>query len=174
MVQVSDSFVMVEARPEAIRLEPLHVADGLQGSVGRAPVDDHDAVVRPGVAGEALERHYFGAVRPDAASAPSRRRYPVIALKLPGLWRRVPGLLHSLYGESHTWWQSVVSHDALADVEAELRAGGREVLRISAATGEGIPELIGLMLRSLDEARRSDETDCDQAQRSHDARPEAP
>ncbi|MGE4606181.1 MAG: GTPase ObgE [Myxococcota bacterium] len=68
----------------------------------------------------------------------------------------------------------VAERDALADVEAELRAGGREVLRISAATGEGIPELIGLMLRSLDEARRSDETDCDQAQRSHDARPEAP
>ena len=75
------------------------------------------ADLQPGTSGEALERHYFGAVRPDAASAPSRRRYPAIALKLPGLWRRVPGLLHSLYGKSHTWWQSVVAPDALADVD---------------------------------------------------------
>ena len=33
------------------------------------------ADLQPGTSGEALERHYFGSVRPDAASTPSRRRF---------------------------------------------------------------------------------------------------
>jgi len=74
------------------------------------------ADLQPGTSGEALERHYFGAVRPDALSEPSRRRYPAIALKLPGLWRRVPGLLQSLYENSHVWWQTVVAPGALDDI----------------------------------------------------------
>jgi pyruvate,water dikinase len=73
------------------------------------------ADLQPGTSGEALEKHYFGAVRPDAVSAPSRRRYPFIAMKLPGQWRGVPGLLNSLYHESHRWWQGIVAPDARDD-----------------------------------------------------------
>jgi GTP-binding protein len=51
----------------------------------------------------------------------------------------------------------VAQSDALDAVEAELRARGCKVLRISAATGDGIPELVGSMLRALDAARREDE-----------------
>jgi len=40
--------------------------------------------------------------------------------------------------------------DELADVEDALRSRGREVLRISAATGAGLPELVRAMLRALD------------------------
>jgi pyruvate,water dikinase len=79
------------------------------------------ADLQPGTSGEALERHYFGAVRPDALSAPSRRRYPAIALKLPGQWRRVPGLLASLYQDSHSWWRRVVAPGALEDVGSAWR-----------------------------------------------------
>lgn len=82
------------------------------------------ADLQPGTSGEALERHYFGAVRPDAPSAPSRRRYPAIALKLPGLWRRAPGQLHSFYEDAHAWWQAAVAPGALDDVEV-----ARDVLR---------------------------------------------
>ena len=53
------------------------------------------ADLQPGTSGEALERHYFGAVRPDAPSHASVRRYPAIALKLPFLWRRIPGQLQA-------------------------------------------------------------------------------
>ena len=61
------------------------------------------ADLQPGTSGEALERHYFGAVRPGRAlGTPSRRRYPAIALNLPGQWRRVPGLLEALYREIPT------------------------------------------------------------------------
>ncbi|MBJ22064.1 MAG: hypothetical protein GY910_27850 [bacterium] len=86
------------------------------------------ADLQPGTSGEALERHYFGAVRPDAPSVPSRRRYPAIALKLPGLWRRVPSLLQSLYEDDHAWWQSMVAPGALDDVEA-ARSGIEEACR---------------------------------------------
>ena len=73
------------------------------------------ADLQPGTSGESLEKHYFGAVRPDAPSAPSRRRYPAIAMKLPGQWRRVPGKLNALYRESHAWWREVIRQDALSD-----------------------------------------------------------
>ena len=79
------------------------------------------ADLQPGTSGEALERHYFGAVRPDAPSNPSRRRYPAIALKLPGQWLRVPGLLHSLYEATHAWWQSVVAPGVLNDLDVARR-----------------------------------------------------
>jgi GTP-binding protein len=52
----------------------------------------------------------------------------------------------------------VADRDVLDAVEAQLRDRGRDVLRISAATGDGIPELIGLMSRTLEAARRDDAT----------------
>ena len=75
------------------------------------------ADLQPGTSGEALERHYFGAVRADAPSNPSRRRYPAIARKLPRQWLRVPGQLHSLYQSAHEWWQRAVAPGALDDVD---------------------------------------------------------
>jgi len=51
----------------------------------------------------------------------------------------------------------VAQSDELDAVEAELRARGCDVLRISAATGVGIPELIGSMLRALDAAQRDED-----------------
>jgi len=92
------------------------------------------ADLQPGTSGEALERHYFGAVRPDAPSTPSRRRYPAIALKLPGQWRRVPGRLHSLYEDTHAWWQGVVAADAATHTAAArdtLEEARRRMARIA-------------------------------------------
>ncbi|MFO0690936.1 MAG: PEP-utilizing enzyme [Myxococcota bacterium] len=79
------------------------------------------ADLQPGTSGEALERHYFGAVRPDAVSTPSRRRYPVIALRLPGQWRRVTGRVRASYEETHAFWRRATAPDALAEVEAARR-----------------------------------------------------
>lgn len=75
------------------------------------------ADLQPGTSGEALERHYFGAVRPNAVSAHSRRRYPSIALRLPAQWRSVPGELRSLYEDTHVWWQGVVAPGAIDPVD---------------------------------------------------------
>lgn len=93
------------------------------------------ADLQPGTSGAALERHYFGAVRDDAPSNPSRRRYPVILFKLPGQWRGVPRLLDRLYRENHAWWRSVVaprSLDSVAvahEVFEEARKRSAEVSR---------------------------------------------
>jgi len=98
----------VDARASAI----FYGRPALNVDVSRAMAD-----LQPGTSGEALERHYFGAVRPDAPSNPSRRRYPAIALKLLGQWRGVPGLLHTLYEANHAWWQAIVTPHALDSVD---------------------------------------------------------
>jgi len=46
----------------------------------------------------------------------------------------------------------VADRGALDDIEAELKKSNRSVLRISAATGEGVPELLASMLGALDAA----------------------
>lgn len=78
------------------------------------------ADLQPGTSGNALEEHYFGAVRPDAVSQPSCRRYPAIALKLPGQWRALPRRLEELHREVHAWWKQLLAGGAL-DTEPGAR-----------------------------------------------------
>jgi pyruvate,water dikinase len=92
------------------------------------------ADLQPGTSGEALERHYFGAVRPDAISPHSRRRYPAIALRLPAQWKNVPGELRSLYEDTLVWWQGVVAPGAIGSVDrarAALADSRRRFQRIA-------------------------------------------
>ena len=91
------------------------------------------ADLQPGTSGEALERHYFGAVRPDAPSTPSRRRYPAIAMKLPRQWRSVPGRLNALYRDAHGWWRK-----AVAAVEGDDIEDARKRLTETRARFDGI------------------------------------
>jgi len=113
---------------DAVRIPDVEQVDERAGAIfyGRpalnVDVSRRMADLQPGTSGEALEKHYFGAVRPDAPSAPSRRRYPFIAMKLPGQWRGVPHLLHSLYHESHRWWQSIVAPGAPDDADRARRS----------------------------------------------------
>ena len=111
----------------AVRIPDVEQVDERAGAIfyGRpalnVDVSRRMADLQPGTSGEALERHYFGAVRPEARSEPSRRRYPMIAMKLPGQWRGVPGLLNSLYHGSHRWWQQVVAPGAIDEPERARR-----------------------------------------------------
>ncbi|MEZ4292239.1 MAG: hypothetical protein R3E53_17530 [Myxococcota bacterium] len=84
------------------------------------------ADLQPGTSGEALERHYFGAVRPDAVSHRSRRRYPMIAVRLPGQWLGVSTRLRGLYHDALAFWQQTAAPGALDDVaSARRRLAGR-------------------------------------------------
>jgi pyruvate,water dikinase len=76
--------------------------------------------LQPGTSGDALEEHYYGAVRPDAVSNPSRRRYPAIAAKLPGQWVALPSRIERLYGSIHAWWKRLI-----AGQELESEPGAR-------------------------------------------------
>jgi phosphohistidine swiveling domain-containing protein len=70
---------------------------------------------QPGTSGDALEEHYFGSVRPGVQSQNSRRRYPVIFVKTPGLFAVTPRWLRRAYTENEPWWQANTARDVLAD-----------------------------------------------------------
>ena len=50
----------------------------------------------------------------------------------------------------------IPDREALDEIEASLRAGGAEVMRISGATGEGIEAVVWAMLREIDASRETE------------------
>ena len=60
---------------------------------------------QPGTSGDALEEHYFGAVRPDVQSRKSRSRYPAFFVKGAGQWVVLPRRLERLYADARRFWQ---------------------------------------------------------------------
>ena len=80
------------------------------------------ADMQPGTSGDALEQHYFGAVRPDVKSVKSRRRYPVIFFKSAPLWTSLHRRVDSLYTQTRRLWSGAV-HGAQPGSAEEARAG---------------------------------------------------
>lgn len=97
----------------------------------------------PGQSGDAIEREFFGTVRPGVSAAPMRRRYPVVVVRTPVAAFSVKRRLLTLEAETHTWWRRVVTDRGLAD---PTRA--RIVLREAADlfTRVMVPHTIGTML----------------------------
>ncbi|MDT7589409.1 MAG: rifampicin phosphotransferase [Pseudonocardiales bacterium] len=87
----------------------------------------------PGTSGEALEAQLLGSVRPGVPSYPSRRRYPVVAAKMPAAVVRLPRRLHRLRAETDAWWRAVTAPGAIATA-----ARARAVLAESAARFEAV------------------------------------
>jgi phosphohistidine swiveling domain-containing protein len=71
----------------------------------------------PGTSGEALEEQLLGSVRPDVPSHRSRRRYPVVAAKMPVTVTRLPAWLRRLRAETDTWWRSVTAAGAITSAD---------------------------------------------------------
>ena len=77
----------------------------------------------PGTNGDAVEEQIFGQVRPGVENHPSRRRYPVVAVKLPFAAARVRARLQSAIGDIKPWWRGLVSEGGIERLgPAELRA----------------------------------------------------
>lgn len=72
---------------------------------------------QPGMSGDALEEHYFGAVRPGVHSQKSRRRYPIIFVKTPLLFARTPRWLRRVYAENYRFWTESIAEAARCDVD---------------------------------------------------------
>jgi pyruvate,water dikinase len=72
-----------------------------------ANIDQLRAVsdLMPGTSGSDTERQMFGSVRPDVPDHPSRRRYPVIALKMPTRITVLPRRLRRSRGQTEAWWR---------------------------------------------------------------------
>lgn len=65
----------------------------------------HFADRMPGTSGDSVELSIFGSLRPGIRSEPSRRRYPVIAAKMPYAVARLPGRVHATRRQIDTWWR---------------------------------------------------------------------
>src|SRR5437764_1297957 len=79
----------------------------------------------PGTSGEALGRQVFGFVPESFVSRPSKRRYPVIAVKFPPMFLRVPSLIRRARAETRPWWAAEVARTPsldLAGARAQLQA----------------------------------------------------
>jgi pyruvate,water dikinase len=69
----------------------------------------------PGTSGDAIEEQILGGVASGAVSRPTRRRYPVVAAKMPAQALRLPKRLAARRAEIDGWWRATVAPDAIAD-----------------------------------------------------------
>ncbi|KXF53073.1 hypothetical protein AXA44_45445 [Rhodococcus sp. SC4] len=77
----------------------------------------------PGTSGDALEEQLLGSVRPDAPSARSVRRYPVVAFKMPRAVWALTTRIAALRQETDEWWRAIVRRPprSLSDARRVLR-----------------------------------------------------
>ena len=75
----------------------------------------------PGTSASALEEQMFGSVRPGVQDAPTRARYPAIAVKLPRAAATVRRRLDRARADTDAWWRHRTTVSAPRD-EREARA----------------------------------------------------
>lgn len=62
----------------------------------------------PGTSGAAFAEQFFGELPEGFTSASTRRRYPVIAARLPYAFLTTPGRVRSALRETSAWWEDAV------------------------------------------------------------------
>jgi pyruvate,water dikinase len=80
----------------------------------------------PGTSGEALGNQVFGLVPDSFVSRPSKRRYPVIAVKFPPAFLRIPGAIRKARATTGPWWEAEVARTPgldLVGARAQLQGG---------------------------------------------------
>jgi len=82
----------------------------------------------PGTSGDALEQQLLGGVGEGAVSQATKRRYPVVAVKMPVQAIRLPKVLDARRREIDAWWRATVAPGAIADGRA-ARARFKEALQ---------------------------------------------
>ncbi|MDT7600650.1 MAG: rifampicin phosphotransferase, partial [Pseudonocardiales bacterium] len=78
------------------------------------------ADLTPGGSGDALEEQFFGTKRSGIAPIRSRRRYPVVAARMPVAAWRAPGRVRAGHDEADAWWREVVSAPVTPELAREL------------------------------------------------------
>jgi pyruvate,water dikinase len=86
----------------------------------------------PGTTADAMEHQLLGGSRPEAPSNPTRRRYPVVAARMPVATALLGRRLRRLRRETDAWWQAVVFGSAPSPDRA------REILGEAAARFEAV------------------------------------
>jgi len=79
------------------------------------------AELTPGGSAAAFEQGIFGEVRSESLAAPSRVRYPLIALKAPPIIAVLPWLVRRRAEQTRAWWRRFTGTDpATSDARAQL------------------------------------------------------
>jgi phosphohistidine swiveling domain-containing protein len=78
------------------------------------------ADLTPGGSGDALEEQFFGTKRSSIAPIRSRRRYPLVAARMPVAAWRAPGRIRAAHDEADAWWRAVVSRPVTPELARAL------------------------------------------------------
>jgi pyruvate,water dikinase len=89
----------------------------------------------PGTSGAAIAEQVFGKAPPSLVGTPERRRYPIIAVKLPYTTVRAPSVLRAHAAETERWWRAQTRTAAGLDLpgSVELFEDAAERFRRSVA-----------------------------------------
>lgn len=108
----------------------------------------------PGTSGDAVVEQMFGERRPERASAQKsagKRRYPIVAVKLPRAARWCAKTLRPILEDQRVWWRQAVITSPPADLAAataQLKRSAEEFIRVGqrhatiSLIGQGIAEQI--------------------------------
>jgi len=72
----------------------------------------------PGTSADAIEEQILGGVASGAESHPTRRRYPMVAARMPVQAVRIPKVLAARRAEIDGWWRATVAPGAMPDGRA--------------------------------------------------------
>ena len=109
-----ESAFLIGGLTEAERHVPARAEDRYtQVFYGRAALRlDFTATVAdrvPGTTGPAAVRSMFGSVPEDMEFHPTKRRYPIVAVRMPLLFIRFPRMLAALSADIDAWWKASIA-----------------------------------------------------------------
>lgn len=107
---IRGAFAGLGPLPRSLAAAPENLADrALTLQFGRAAVSvDLFRMIgdaSPGSSAGDVERSWFGSVRPGHTDRPRRRRYPVVAARMPWVALRVRATMAGLAAETDRWWR---------------------------------------------------------------------
>ncbi len=88
----------------------------------------------PGNSGNALEKQFFGRVRPGVKNQPDWKRYPVAALKTPKAALTVRKQVQHHRRAAEVWWRRSIAEISAGDLDvakAKLREGPRKFVEVA-------------------------------------------
>jgi phosphohistidine swiveling domain-containing protein len=112
-IELRRAYARIGALPAAAVRAPARADERIVGiQLGRF-VGNVDTLRRladalPGTSGDAVELQIYGRLRPGVTGSPTRRRYPVVAVKMPLEFARLPTRIRAVREANDRWWRQVV------------------------------------------------------------------
>jgi phosphohistidine swiveling domain-containing protein len=84
----------------------------------------------PGTSGAAIAEQVFGRAPESLAGVHTRRRYPIIAARMPYTFLRAPGVLRSSAEQTERWWRDQVALAPSLDHQEAVRLFSEAAVRL--------------------------------------------